>query len=318
MTTTLRVLATGPFATIQDLGRTGLADLGVSRSGAADRTSYDLGARLVGHSARRAAIEVTFGGLVVRASADVLIALTGADPRATVDGRRVAYAEPVHLRAGEVLTLGVPTSGLRTYVSVRGGIEVAPVLGSRSFDSLADLGPAPLRVGDVLPVGRVRHTRYPAIDQPAARPPSPFVLRLEATVGPRADWVRSPVTAAAGPPTAVRASEVVETPVGGAAGLSGQWWRVSTLADRIGVRLDGTPISWAADRHGSELPTEGMVRGAVQVPPNGQPIVFMADHPVTGGYPVVAVIRARDVDRLAQARPGQEIRIAMVEEPDPG
>ncbi|HET9631312.1 MAG TPA: carboxyltransferase domain-containing protein, partial [Terrabacter sp.] len=150
----LHVVEPGPLALVEDLGRSGLGDVGVGRSGAADRAAYLLGLRLVGHAVddpdaegtrAPAYVEATFGGLVVRARGDLLVALTGAPCPATVDGTPVGHAAPFTLPDGRTLALGTPVAGLRTYLAVRGGIDVEPVLGSRSADTLSGVGPAPLK-----------------------------------------------------------------------------------------------------------------------------------------------------------------------------
>ena len=156
MTPGLEVLATGPLTLVEDSGRPGLAVLGVGRSGAADRTAFTLGARLLGQDPDRAALEVMLGGLAVRATGRVVLALTGAPAPATVDGRPVPHAAVVELSGGQVLRLGVPPQGLRTYLGVRGGIDVEPVLGSRATDVLSGVGPAVVAAGDVLPIGAPR------------------------------------------------------------------------------------------------------------------------------------------------------------------
>ncbi|WP_408608903.1 5-oxoprolinase subunit C family protein, partial [Desertihabitans aurantiacus] len=147
MTRWLEVLEPGPLTTVQDAGRTGQGSLGIGRSGACDRVAHRLANRLVGNPEDAATLEVTFGGLVLRAVDDVWVALTGARCPGTDHGA------PLRLHAGETLRLATPVSGLRSYLAVRGGVAVEPVLGSRSTDLLSGLGPAPLRAGDRLPVG---------------------------------------------------------------------------------------------------------------------------------------------------------------------
>lgn len=276
----LRVLATGPSALIQDLGRPGLAAQGVTRSGAADRRSHDLANRLVGNDAAAATIEVTLGGLRVLAERDLVVAVTGAPAQAEVAGTAVGHASVVRVRAGQEIALGTPPTGLRSYLAVRGGFDVAPVLGSRSTDTLSGLGPPRLAAGTVLPVGPPPATALLVEFAPVAASTGSAVV-LRARLGPRAAWV----------------TDVTR--------LFGQEWTVAARSDRVGLRLDGQPL--AATGRG-ELPSEGVVRGAVQVPPGGSPVLFLADHPVTGGYPVVAVVLAIDVDLAAQARPGQPLR----------
>ena len=283
----LEVLATGPLALVQDLGRVGFAAVGVGRSGAADRHAFRLGARLLAQSYAAAAIEVTLGSLSVRARGDLTLALTGAPAPAEVDGRGVGYCGPFTLPDGQILTLGTPRVGLRTYVSVRGGVNVPPVLGSRATDTLSGLGPEPVRTGDLLPVGPPP-AGFPNVDQAPTAALSVETLLLHALPGPRDDWLADP------------------------AALTATHWTASSRSDRVGMRLEGEPLQYHVSRIGKELPSEGVVRGSIQVPAGGEPVVFLADHPVTGGYPVVAVVIDDDIDRAAQAVPGQQIRIVLV------
>lgn len=278
----VEVLRTGPLSLVQDAGRPGLAAVGVSRSGAADLAAYALGALLIGNDAQRhAAIEVTLGGLSVRAHGSLMVALTGADTAARVGDRAVVPGSVCYLRSGEVLTMGVPRHGLRSYLSVHGGLAVPPVLGSRSTDTLSGLGPEPLKAGDVLPVGESPGV-WPKLDHVPPQPPAGHTL--DVLPGPRLDWLADPAM------------------------LAGTW-RVSAHSNRIGVRLDGEPLAWHESRRGHELASEPTVRGAVQVPPGGRPVIFGPDHPVTGGYPVVGVLTEASSDRLAQARPGEPVRL---------
>ena len=282
----LEVLETGPLALIQDLGRPGLAAVGVGRSGAADRGSFQLGARLLAQDYAAAGIEVTFGGLAIRAHGDMLLALTGAPSPAMVDGTEVAHLAPFALCDGLILRLSVPPVGLRTYLSVRGGVEVPAVLGSRATDVLSGLGPAPLKVGDVLPVGAAPST-LPNVDVAPVRSLTNGPIAIRALLGPRADWLADVRLLAATP------------------------WTVSSRSDRVGIRLEGQTLHRSKARLGQELLSEGVVRGSIQVPPGGQPVLFLADHPVTGGYPVVAVLKDAYIDLVAQAVPGQTLWISL-------
>ena len=282
----LEVLDPGPLALLQDRGRPGLSDLGVGRSGAADRGAFALGARLLGQETDLAAIEAHHGGLALRAHGTVTAALTGAPTTATVDGTRVGHAAPFTLGDGAVLALGRPTSGLRTYVSVRGGIDAPPVLGSRSYDTLSEIGPAPLTKGRRLPVAHA--TGHPSVDVAPVPIPSDGTVTLDLLAGPRGDWLRD------------------------LAQLTTRSWTVDPASDRVGLRLRGESLRRSAGFEDSELPSEGVVRGAVQVPADGRPVVFLADHPVTGGYPVVAVLTERSADLAAQLVPGQGVRLRMV------
>jgi len=280
----IEVLDPGPLGTVQDLGRPGHASLGVGGSGAADRGSLRLANRLVGNPERAAGLELTYGGLRARFGRTVTIALTGAPCPVSVGGRGMAMNGPISAPAGQELVVGRPTEGLRTYLAVRGGIGVPTVLGSRSTDLLSLIGPPALRPGSLLPIGD-EAVGWPNVDvAPCAG------LAGEATVriipGPRDDWFR---------PEAMVL-------------LCSHAYQVTADSNRIGARLDGPALPRAND---AQLPPEGMVRGALQVPPDGRPILFLADHPVTGGYPVIAVVRDRDLDRTAQLRPGDSIRFRL-------
>jgi biotin-dependent carboxylase-like uncharacterized protein len=276
----LTVLSPGPLTTVQDRGRPGYASVGVPRSGAADASAADLANRLVGNLGSAAVLEVTAGGLRLRAERTVLVALTGAPAAVGVDGRPAPFGAPLTLRQGAELALGTPPVGLRTYLAVRGGIDVLPVLGSRSTDSLYGLGPAPLQAGDRLPVGDLRGEE-PFVDvAPVWAPSAAPVLRV--LPGPRRDWLAAAAWTA----------------------LTSQLWTVTADSNRVGLRLDGPRLERARD---DELPSEGLVPGAVQVPPDGAPVVFLADHPVTGGYPVLAVVVTADLAAAAQLRPGDTL-----------
>lgn len=282
----LSVDAVGPLATIQDLGRPGYARLGVTSGGAADRGSLRLANRLLGNPEGAAAIEVLMGGLAVRAQTALLVAVTGAPAPLTVDDHPAPLVSPIRLGPGDVLRLGVPGTGLRSYVAVRGGFDVPTALGSASTDAASGLGPDRLRVGTVLPVGLARGS-VPSLIESAASGPSPsVVLMLHAVRGPRDDWF-TPWSAQV---------------------LRSVGWSVSADSDRVGVRLNGPSL---ARRVSGELPSEGVLRGAVQIPASGYPLVFLSDHPTTGGYPVLAVVDDADVDRLAQARPGEQVRFEL-------
>jgi len=280
---TLEILRTGPLALVQDLGRVGLAHLGVSRSGAADRRSHTLANRLLTNPDDRATIEVTLGGFSARVcGGDVDIAVTGADTDPSVNGVAFGNNSIHHVREGEVISLGTPCSGLRSYLGVRGGIDVRPVLGSRSYDVMSAIGPRPLQPGDALPVGEPADD-YPELDQAPVAAMSEQLVDLRVVPGPRDDWLVDP-------------DALVHTV-----------WMVSDYSDRVGMRLEGRPLRHR--RPDRQLPSEGTVRGAIQVPPNGFPIILGPDHPVTGSYPVAGVVTDDDIDELAQVRPGQHVRL---------
>jgi biotin-dependent carboxylase-like uncharacterized protein len=275
----ITVVEAGPLATVQDLGRHGYQHLGVGVAGAADAASAALANRLVGNPADAACIEVTMGGLHVELRAAAVLALTGAVCATTVHGGpAVGFGAPAALAARTRLALATPLDGLRTYLAVRGGIDVPRVLGSRSLDTLGGVGPPRLQPGDALPIGGDPGT--PIDTDVAPLPPLHATFRL--WPGPRADWFADALDH-----------------------LMAPGWTVGADSNRVGVRLEGAPLVRA---HRGELASEPLVTGAVQVPHDGLPIVMLADHPVTGGYPVVAVVDPADVAMVAQARPGTTVR----------
>ena len=280
---TLEILQPGPLALVEDLGRPGLSHLGVTRSGAADRRSHTLANRLVANPDDRATVEVTLGGFTARVcGGDVTVAVTGADTDPAVNAIPFGTNSVHHVRAGETISLGPARTGLRSYLAVRGGFDVDPVLGSRSYDVLSSIGPRPLTSGDVLRVGE--HTdEFPELDQAPVAALDDDVIELRVVPGPRDDWFLDP-------------DVLVRTN-----------WQVTDRSDRVGVRLVGMPLEYRwPDR---QLPSEGAMRGSIQVPPNGFPVILGPDHPVTGGYPVIGVVVDDDVDAIAQARPGQTVRL---------
>ena len=277
---TLYVEATGARALLQDGGRPGLAAQGVGRSGAFDRRAMRQANVLLGNVEDAAVVESVMGGLALRADGALWVAVTGAVGPLTVDGLTAAHGRALRLAAGQRLEVGTVTSGLRAYVAVSGGLIGDPELGSASTDTLSGLGPRPLQVGDLLAVGPVR--TVPDLPDVQALTAAGGVT-LDVVLGPRDDWFDA---------EAVRA-------------LLSTAWTVQSASDRIGVRLDGPALPRVRD---DELPSEPCVRGSIQVAADGRPIVFGPDHPVTGGYPVIAVVTDADTDRLAQARPGDVLR----------
>lgn len=277
----LEVIRAGALTTVQDLGRYGHAALGVARSGALDQPAHRLANRMVGNPEDAATLETTLTGVTVRFTRPAVAAVTGAPAPVLLDGRPAPWGSPVRLAAGTVLAVGTATRGVRSYLAVGGGVAVPEVLGSRSTDLLSGLGPPPLKDGDVLPLGPEPGLPVHADLAPHAGPPRELVLPLR--LGPRDDWF----TAAA-----------VRT-------LAAERFFVSERSNRIALRTAGPALERAVE---GELPSEGMVVGAVQVPPDGRPVVFLADSPTTGGYPVIGVVRQSGLAAAAQAVPGLAVR----------
>lgn len=300
----LAVRKPGLQATVQDLGRPGFASLGVSSAGAMDRGALRRANRLVGNAEGAAGIELLFGGLELEALTDQVLAVAGAavplqitpgadskeDIQRTTAARHPACDAPFALLAGERLTVGTPTAGLRSYIGVRGGLGGPDALGSRSTDTMSGIGPELLEAGTILPV----HAAKPGsvVGHPEV---SPLPIQDGATVlrvvpGPRQDWF---------------STDTLQD-------FLAQEWTVTPKSNRIGLRLNGQPLSRSRD---GELASEGTVRGAVQVPPEGQPVLFLSDHPVTGGYPVIAVVVHADLDKAAQLPPGTTVRFTAAAPP---
>jgi KipI family sensor histidine kinase inhibitor len=293
----IEVIRPGPLATVQDLGRPGFGHLGVPRSGAADPASLRLANRLAGNPDGAAGIELTLGRAAFLFRSGARVAVAGAPaPVSLESGSQGASADMPHgsgftVPAGGVVRLGAPRAGLRSYLAVHGGVDVPPVLGSRSADLRSGLGPAPLRPGDLLPAGMAAETADRAAVQPTAMQPTampaagePAVLRV--VPGPRDDWFT---------PDALQR-------------LCTQTYLVTPASDRTGLRLDGPALRRA---HGGELLSEGVATGSLQVPPNGRPILLLAEHPVTGGYPVIATVLSADIGLAAQLRPGSRLRFTL-------
>lgn len=279
------VIDPGTRSIFIDRGRPGYAHLGVSSSGAADPDSYALANRLVGNDVGLTALEVLLGRLVLHAKTAVRIALTGAPRLVQLNRIPVAMNAPLTTSEGDVLSVGSAGPGhgvgVYTYVAAYGGFIAARALGSASTDLLGGIGPSPLAIADKLEVGRAMARHLVAVDIAPVRPTADPVT-LHVLDGPRRDrFARNAIDQ-----------------------LCRSVYTVTSLSSRVAIRLDGAPIE--RTDHG-ELASEGTVAGAVQIPPDGQPIVFGPDHPTTGGYPVLAVVIASDLGAAAQAHPGTRI-----------
>ncbi|WP_448005915.1 5-oxoprolinase subunit C family protein [Agromyces bauzanensis] len=281
--TRLVVEQPGALALVEDLGRPGFARLGVAASGALDRGALALANRLVGNPDGAAALELLVGGFRARFEGEAWFAVTGAWGGIRLDGRPIAPYTSARARHGSVLEVGVAERGIRYLLAVRGGLDVLAVLGSRSRDTLAGIGPEPVRAGDVLEVGAEPAASVPVVDQDVAFPPPAGAVTLSLRPGPRADWFTDAARQA----------------------LFEAEWRFSEQADRIGARLVGPALE---RRRAGELASEATVTGSIQVAGGGQPTILLADRPVTGGYPVIAIVAPGSLDAVAQLRPGQAVR----------
>lgn len=288
----LEILAPGLLATVQDLGRPGARRYGVPVGGAMDPFALAAANRLVANEAGAAGLELTAGGAELRLARPALLALAGADLGATLDERPFPLWTAVRAQAGARLRLAGRRAdwGARCYLAVAGGIELPPVLGSRATDLAGGFGGHEgrrLRAGDRLPVGEPRPLAALAA---GGRWPE----ELRPPYGPRPT-----LRLLAGPHLACFAPDALAT-------LGAATLRVGPASNRMGYRLEGLRLPYAAP---VSLPSLGVVTGAVQVPPDGAPILLMADAQTTGGYPVIGVVAAADLPLAAQLLPGDELRL---------
>lgn len=296
----LEIQSPGLQTLFQDLGRHGQAGQGVSASGAMDQAALKAANCLVGNASHSACLETASGGLRLTSRGDTVLAVTGADAPLTItsaNGRQwqAARYQPFALAAGDTLGIGPPQAGLRTYLAVRGGFAVAPVLGSCATDTLAQVGPPPLAVGDVLPIRPVHQGAVVGLPEepPADLPTAQEVVTLDVVLGPRTDWFT--------PESLAR--------------LRRQLWQVTPQSNRVGLRLAG---ELALERAvPDELPSEGTAWGAIQVPPSGQPVLFLADHPLTGGYPVIGCVATYHLNRAGQIPVNAWVRFNPIRDFEP-
>lgn len=289
----LEVEDAGLLTLYQDLGRPGFGDLGVTPSGAADRGAAATANIAVGNQ-RTATVLENVGGMELRALTDTVVCVTGARTRILYNDYPVQLAKPILMTAGSHLVIQPPVLGFRNYIAVRGGIVAESELGSAATDILSGLGPDPVRTGDVIGVLPFTHTMTDAqLSNPLRIQGKPGKTEgvLRCIRGPRDDWFAEEELA-----------RFVDTE-----------WTVTTESNRVGLRLANDEVTLERNRDG-ELPSEGMVAGSVQIPPNGKPVVFMRDHAVTGGYPVIATVVKEDIDIAAQLPPGARVRFELVGE----
>jgi antagonist of KipI len=271
----IRVLSPGLQTTVQDLGRFHWAHQGVSASGAADPLALRAGNLLVGNAENAPAIEMTLQGAVFEFECDAVIALTGSD-----FGAGLPLWTAIEWKAGEQVRCGATRTGARCYLCVRGGIGVPRIMGSTSVHVMTGVGGRPLQKGDILPIGdaSVRRPRRNPIRPPEYRDTS--LLRV--TDGPQVQRFAGDLYAAP--------------------------YVVSEESNRMGLRLQGPAIPSPP----GQMLTEGVALGAIQVPPDGQPIILFVEHQTTGGYPKPANVISADFCRLGQLRPRDEIRFERV------
>ncbi|BET95379.1 5-oxoprolinase subunit B/C family protein [Xenorhabdus taiwanensis] len=287
----LEILSVGLQTLFQDLGRVGLAKLGISESGAMDKSALRSANRIVGNPSDQACLEIVQGGFKAIAYGQILVAITGAPcpiKIKTPSGEifHVNTYQLIDLNDGDEISLGVPVAGMRSYLSVRGGFTVSTILSSHSFDTLSNIGPAPLKMNDKLVIGETSHCAAISVSETPAfdMPNKDEIVILDIIFGPRTDWFTQ---------------ESIDL-------LSKQIWQVTLQSNRIGLRLNGE-CSLSRIKL-QELPSEGTCSGSIQIPASGQPVLFLADHPLTGGYPVIASVADYHLDLAGQIPINAKIR----------
>ncbi|MGP9527169.1 carboxyltransferase domain-containing protein [Glutamicibacter sp. AOP5-A2-18] len=295
----LRIIDSGLQSLLQDAGRLGFGNLGVGVAGAADPIAFRQANRLVGNHPDQAVIENLGSRISVEASEDQVMAHCGAQASLWItpaaddpirNRRQVVSDAPFALLHGERLDVEPAGSGLRSYLAVRGEIEIEPTLGSLSTDTLSGVGPEPLAAGTAIPVKRPAIGHIVGNPQPSTLPVADDqgLYQLRVIAGPRTEWF--------GP--------------AGLTQLADQIWEVTSETNRVGIRLSTEERPLQRIRTG-ELASEGVARGSLQVPPSGLPVLFLADHPVTGGYPVIATVIDEDLSAAAQLPPGSKLRFVL-------
>lgn len=290
-----KVISTGPQAIFQDRGRFGFASAGVGTSGSFDQHSAARANNALGNDPNATVVEILLGGFEVEALASTSIVFTGTEAEVMVrtasgQSKNTTTNTIIDVAVGDRIRIEPAVFGMRAYFSARGGFAVEKTLGSASTDLISQMGPAPLKAGDVIELGQdIADSRW----WPKLRQLPIFWTRMPAETltvvrGPRDNWFT---------PESLNS-------------FFTQVFTVSNDSNRIGLRMQSSaPIQRRVE---GELKSEGMVRGSIQIPPGGHPVVFGPDHPVTGGYPVIAVLTSKSCDRSAQLSPGDKVRFKLV------
>jgi KipI family sensor histidine kinase inhibitor len=280
----------GTFATVQDAGRVGLGHMGVPAAGPADPTSARLSNALVGNAPGAPCLEIAGAGPVLSCRSAAFVAIVGGEPQIWLDGVEVLPGRVVPVAAGQRLSISAPRRGMRSYLAVAGGMRAPAVMGSCSTDVLSWLGPGPLKVGDEIDVGPPAAALADHLLADARAQGSGGRRVLRVVPGPEVDWLAG----------------------GTLHSLATRRFVVEAASDRVGVRLRVEDANGPVARRTGEVASAGMVTGAVQLPPSGQPIVLLPDHATVGGYPVAGVVIMADLGQLGQCVPGEEVLFAPV------
>lgn len=286
----MKIISSGPLTTVQDEGRFGYMQFGFSPSGAMDTYSMKLANILVGNPANEGVLEMTLKGITAEFDCDAVIAITGADMKPKIGNTQVPMYKSIQVKKGDVLQFGIAQSGMRTYLAVCYGFDIPVVMGSMSTNLKCGIGGF---CGRKLKNEDVLNLRYQSsLDLVGHRsvnhkPSFPSEITVRAVLGPQDDYFTA---------------EGINT-------FFSTVYTVSDKSDRMGIRLDGSKIE---SKNGVDIISDAVVTGSIQIPASGVPIIMMADRQTTGGYAKIASVITPDLQKIAQARPGTQVRFAKV------
>jgi len=288
----ITIISPGPLSTVQDEGRFGYMSSGFSSNGAMDDYSMKTANILVGNSPRDGVLEMTLMGISARFECDTVIALTGADMKPEINGRKIEMYKAVGVYEGDVLTMGAASKGMRCYLAAAGGFDIPLVMGSMSTDIKCGIGGfcgRKLAADDRLPLRR--SLTLPMVGKRRTAPENDYSaeITLRVVLGPQDDYF-----------TERGISDFLSTE-----------YILTEKSDRMGLRLDGKKIE---NKNGVDIISDGIAAGSVQIPASGTPIIMMADRQTTGGYAKIATVISADLKKAAQARPGTKVRFSAVSE----
>lgn len=287
----MKIITAGPLSTIQDAGRFGYVKSGIGTSGCLDQASYQTANKLLQNVQGEAVIEATLMGPTITFDSDCVCCITGADMLPMLDHTSVPMYQPFFIRAGQTLSMSMAVNGCRSYIAFAGGIDVPVVLKSRSTNLKCHLGGykgRSLQNGDILSLGHSTADAAALLKNKADKPVFSASVTARVIEGPQADYFTDK----------------------GKQDFYHHTYIVSQESDRMGYRLDGTAIE---NVNGVDIVSDGIALGSIQVPPNGKPIVLLADRQTTGGYAKIATVISKDIPKLAQLKPGDQIHFQKVD-----
>lgn len=286
----VKVIIPGALTTVQDAGRFGYQNAGIQTSGVMDHKAYEQANALVGNTKGQAVLEATLYGGMMEITEDTVAAVTGADMDPKVNGAPCGMNRPFLLKAGDTLSLDMVKTGCRTYIAFAGGIDVPVVMGSRSTNMKCQMGGyegRPLKSGDVLPIGTPESSYEDVRNRSFPREEYSSLIEVRVIEGPQQEYFTE----------------------NGKRTFYQETYTISDQSDRMGYRMDGPEIE---SKSGTDIISDGIAFGSVQVPASGKPIVLLADRQTTGGYAKIATVCSFDIPRLVQGKPGDQVRFVKI------